>query len=133
MIFIKILTFGVVVLLIYLLYDLWRIGRGLAAHRTAKNLSLHKKRVWYVALTSVTAVLLIEFQVRLSPTPYDSGLLLLVIHFAAVALLVLVFAAIVLRFTGVRTPQLHRVLVYAFFGFYAIVSGTGAYLLYNLA
>ncbi len=129
--FFKLLTVVVMMILLWQMTSLWLIGRQLARQCNDHLLSRHRGLVACIGCLTVLAVVLVEAQVRLSPAPTESPLLL-AFHLTFDGLLVLVFAAIVMRFTGLRDPVWHKRLAYSFFIVYAAVIGTGTMLLYRL-
>lgn len=138
--FYKFVTALIVAVLLWHMLQLWRLGRQMASERKDFRLekpdeyllARHRGAVACVGCITVLAVVLIEMQVRMSPSPYSSGPLLMAFHLLVVGLLVAVFFAIVLKWRGVEYPLLHRRLAYSFFGLYAAVITTGAVLLYRL-
>lgn len=131
--FYKFLTAALVAAAMWHMFRLWRIGRKMArAGADEASVSHHQSMVGGVVCCTLAAVVLIEIQVRLSPEPYASGALLMSFHLVVVAMLVVTFLAIVLRFTGLRDPWWHRRLAYLFFTLYVTAFATGAVMLYNL-
>lgn len=128
----KMLTILAIALIALSLFELFRAGRGLRTIKTKEAYRRHKRAVWSIGILTVAAVFLVEFQVRMSPNPYASPLLLIIFHIALNVLLVLMFTAIVVRFNGSKHPQLHRFLVYPFFAIYLTVVATGGVMLYEL-
>ena len=132
MLFYKILTVCIVVVIVWHMFELGRLGRQLAIQQDPYRLASHRSKVACVGCLTVLAVVLIEVQVRMSSQPYSSGVILLAFHLVVVALLITVFFAIVMRFTGLRNVQWHRRLAYSFFGLYSAAAITGSILLYRL-
>lgn len=129
--FYKFLTALIVGVMVWHMFMLWRIGRQMAQKRDDYLLARHRGIVACLGCLTVLAVLFIELQVRMSPAPASSPLLL-AFHLGVVAMLVAIFFAIVLKWRGTEYPLLHRRLAYSFFGLYAIVIMTGGVLLYRL-
>jgi hypothetical protein len=109
-----------------------RAGRLFAQTRDQYHLGGHKSRIICMACCFVIMVALIEMQVLRSPAPRDVSTALLAFHLAVIALLVSAFLAIVLRYTGLYRPMLHRRLAYSFFGLYGLAGVSGFTLLYQL-
>ncbi len=130
--FFKLLTVAVVAALLWQMIGVWRTGRVLAKNRTSAVFRRHQVGVAYIGWLTILAVVLIEVQVWMSPAPYASGPLLLGFHLAVDALMVAVFAAIVLHFSGVKSPQWHSTLAYSFLGLYCLAAATGGVMLYRL-
>jgi hypothetical protein len=130
--FYKYLSTALVAVIVWQMFELWRVGRRMALAPDAHALSRHRSIVACVGFLTVLAVVCIELQVRMSPAPYASGPLLLGFHLAVVALMVAVFFAIVLKWRGTSHPRMHRPLAYTFFALYAVVIVTGGVMLYRL-
>ncbi len=132
MLFLKVLTACVVVVIVWHIVELARIGKQLALARDTYLLSVHRSKVACVGCLTVLAVVLIEGMVRMSSQPYATSGILLAFHLVVVAMLVTVFFAIVFRFTGLYNTIWHRRYAYSFFALYAAAAITGGVLLYHL-
>jgi hypothetical protein len=118
--------------IVWHMIDVARAGRLYGHTRKQYYVDGHKSRVTCMVCTFAIMVALIEAQVQLSPAPREVGMVLLVFHFAVITLLVGTFLAIVLRYTGLYRPVLHRRLAYTFFGLYGLAAVSGFVLLYQL-
>jgi hypothetical protein len=118
--------------IVWHMIDVARAGRLYGRTRDQYYVDGHKARIRCMVGTFVVMIALIEAQVQLSPAPRDVSTALLVFHLAVIALLVSTFLAIVLRYTGLYRPALHRRLAYAFFSLYGLAGISGFTLLYQL-
>ena len=137
MIFVKIVTALVGLLILSILYLLWACGKNLAQSRgfsvTYAELLEAKKRVLLLfCIFNLVAIGLIRLLVRMSPNPYATAPALQLFHYSLDALVTVLFLAILLRFSGVRRPDVHRYWAYAFIAVYLGVVVTGSTLLYLL-
>ena len=133
MLFYKLLTAIVVIAMLYLMLELWKLGRKLTKSRDQHLLARHRAAVACVGCLTLIAIALIELQVRLSSAPYAAvSPLLFGFHLLIDAALVLVAVTIIFRYTGLRNPFWHRRLVYAFYVLFFLSATTGSWLLYRL-
>jgi hypothetical protein len=118
----------------YKLFSIWRAGRRLAEGEYSDDVVviLHKFEVGIFGMALGFTVVVIECLVRLSPAPYASGPLVMSFHLTVAVIMLVVFFAIILHYTGLRSPLWHRRLVYSFLGFYVLTFVTGAVMLYYL-
>lgn len=85
-----------------------------------------------LAAALFVAVCFIEANVRLTLHPYASSYWLFRIHLAMDAALVIIGAAVWLRYNGQDYPRAHRTLVYLLLALFAGIVTTGSVLLNNL-
>ena len=128
----KITTVLAALALMWNLIVLWQTGKQTARSIQQDSLRDHRKKVLGIAGLTVAAVVLIEWQVQVSPIPYAVSMWLFIVHLILVGLLSAVFAAIVIRFSGLRSKHWHATFAYSFLLLYVFVIATGAVLLYQL-
>lgn len=130
--FFKIVTLLFGLAIAWQLVDLWQAGKNLTKGFSPEKLAVHRSKVATLGCLTLVAVALVELQIRISPDPYSSHWLLQAFHFLIVTMLVIVFSVMVLRFTGLRSPLVHKYLARAFYWLWAMTIGTGTVMLYQL-
>ena len=96
------------------------------------DVDTHKSLAFIAPVLLVVVLTLLEFKIRMSFNPYTINIPLFVIHLIIDALMLGSFVAIWIRFSGIRSPQWHKYLAYAFLGLYTMSCATGLVLLYQM-
>ena len=131
MVFYKYLTLALLFTLIGFFFQIRTLGKKLAVHRDANTLDTHQSLVAGVLCLGVVTVCVIELMVRMSPA-HTTSLPLQLFHFGVVGGLVIVFALMNIKYTGLYNKQLHAKLARALFILFFLASVSGAVMLYNL-
>lgn len=132
MLFWKLLTLGLALVILWHMAALWKIGKKMSVSRDEYLLARHRSIVACIGCLTLLIVVLVEFQVRVSSAPYVVNPWLLGLHLLAIGIVVIVGSVAVLRYTGLKDSRLHKRLAYSFFAFYALALATGSLLLYQL-
>jgi tetrahydromethanopterin S-methyltransferase subunit E len=137
MLFIKIVTALVGLLIVSSLFAIWHVGRMLAEGRkftpTGMDL-LNVKRgdLMIFTILNFLAIILIRLLVWMSPDPYAAPMMLQLFHYALDGLVTCLFVGIIFWFNGTRYPNAHKYYAYTFIVVYLCVAVTGSILLYLL-